>query len=286
MLARIAVCAAMFLISPACFGMDLSAVPEGKPIASLGARSPRDLGDQQEASAPGSAAAATLPISRAGPAIPGAALPQPGPTDREPFGLESRPLLAGDIVSKWKGVEAEIRADNQILDRCRQGASCPPAAREFLAIIGEGAKQSGLARVGVINRAINLAIKPTSDLEQWGVPDHWSSPLETFTTHRGDCEDYAIAKYVALKAIGFADEDVRLVLVRDVAIEENHAIVTVRVNDGWIILDNRWLALVQDREMWRATPLAVLDETCACMFLSAPESPVGQLKRRTPGSPF
>ena len=53
------------------------------------------------------------------------------------------------------------------------------------------------ARTAALNRAINLAIIPTSDLVQWGVVDRWSAPLETFTTHRGDCEDYAIAKYVA-----------------------------------------------------------------------------------------
>ena len=43
-----------------------------------------------------------------------------------------------------------------------------------------------------------------SDLAQWGVIDRWSAPLETFTTGRGDCEDYAIAKYVALTAAGVA----------------------------------------------------------------------------------
>ena len=60
-----------------------------------------------------------------------------------------------------------------------------------------GRSLSGLARIGVINRAINFAIKATSDLAQWGVADHWSAPLETFMTSRGDREDYAIAKYLA-----------------------------------------------------------------------------------------
>ena len=39
-------------------------------------------------------------------------------------------------------------------------------------------------------------------MAQWGVPDRWSPPLETLATGRGDCEDYAIAKYVALTAAG------------------------------------------------------------------------------------
>jgi hypothetical protein len=52
-----------------------------------------------------------------------------------------------------------------------------------------------------------LAIKPTSDEAQWGVADNWSPPFETLQTHRGDCEDYAIVKYVALQA-GASRDDV------------------------------------------------------------------------------
>jgi hypothetical protein len=48
-----------------------------------------------------------------------------------------------------------------------------------------------------------------------GVPDRWSSPLETLTTGRGDCEDYAIVKYVALLNVGIKRQDVKLVLVHD-----------------------------------------------------------------------
>ena len=89
--------------------------------------------------------------------------------------------------------------------------------RNFLAIVAEGYAHAGRARIGVINRAINLAIRPTSDLAQWGVPDRWSAPLVTLTTGHGDCEDYAIAKYVALMAAGVAEDSVRLVIVRNLA---------------------------------------------------------------------
>ena len=43
------------------------------------------------------------------------------------------------------------------------------------------------------------------------------APLETFTTGRGDCEDYTIAKYVALRAAGIAQEDVKLIVVSDIS---------------------------------------------------------------------
>jgi predicted transglutaminase-like cysteine proteinase len=42
-----------------------------------------------------------------------------------------------------------------------------------------GRAQAGLAHIGIINRAINLAIHPTSDLARLGVIDRWSAPLVT-----------------------------------------------------------------------------------------------------------
>jgi len=168
--------------------------------------------------------------------------------------------MSGELVAKWSGVAADIRAERDILARCRaDGEDCPAPAQKFLAVIAEGRAHSGRARFGVVNRAINLAIRATSDLAQWGVPDRWSAPLATFTTGRGDCEDYAIAKYVALLEAGVAEDDLRLVIVRDLAVGEDHAIVAARLDGAWITLDNRWLALVEDGDLRRVAPLFVLD---------------------------
>jgi predicted transglutaminase-like cysteine proteinase len=181
------------------------------------------------------------------------------PVVSEPFGFSAVPVVDGEVLTKWSGVEADIRSDNAVLDRCQENfVACPAAARKFLAIIAEGRAQSGRARVGVINRAINFAIRPMSDLAQWGVPDRWSSPLETFTTGRGDCEDYAIAKYVALMRTGVPAEDLRLVIVHDLTVKENHAVVAVRLDGDWFMLDNRWLTLVADVDVPRTIPLFVL----------------------------
>jgi len=196
---------------------------------------------------------------------PGTAL-APG---AEPFGLAAEHVSEGGVLRKWTAVQSEIREDKQILAHCREDASsCPLAAQRFLAIVDEGRTRSGRARIGVINREINLAIVPTSDFVQWGVDDRWSPPLETFTTGRGDCEDYAIAKYVALTEAGVPPEDVKLVVVRDKTASENHAVVAVQVDGARVILDNRWLAPAPDRELWRATPLFAINENGVRQFVA------------------
>jgi predicted transglutaminase-like cysteine proteinase len=176
------------------------------------------------------------------------------------FGMETEPV-AGGLALKWRTVELEIDREEKVLADCRAQKPCPAPARELLDIVAEGSDQVGRARVGLINRAVQLAITPTTDEAQWGVKDHWSSPLETLQTHRGDCEDYAIVKYVALREAGMSDRDVKIAIVRNVFPNEYHAVAAARVNGEWLILDNRWLTLVRDTDMRRAIPQFVLDES-------------------------
>jgi predicted transglutaminase-like cysteine proteinase len=205
-----------------------------------------------------------------------AALPPPSvkrKSSREPFDEVAVPLASGDVPDKWRAVQTEIDAESAILDRCRAGQECTEAAHMFLDIVAQGQSQGvshhGLARIGVINRAVNSAIVPMSDMKQWGVADHWSPPLETLTTRHGDCEDYAIAKYVALIDAGVAKEDVKLVIVRRRLPEEEHAVVAARVDGAWLILDNRTLALAPAAEVRAATPLFMLDDAGAKIFVPA-----------------
>jgi transglutaminase-like putative cysteine protease len=136
-----------------------------------------------------------------------------------------------------------------------------------LNLIAEGAGRTGRARVGLINRAVDLAITPAIDEAQWGVEDHWSSPFETLQTHRGDCEDYAIVKYVALRQAGLPSGVVKIVILRNLFPNEDHAVAAARVNGEWLILDNRSLTLVRDTDMIRATPQFLLDENGVHRFV-------------------
>jgi predicted transglutaminase-like cysteine proteinase len=198
------------------------------------------------------------------------------PTLAQPFGLNAVLVASGELLTNWSRVEGDIRAESEILAQCRENiVRCPPVARTFLAIVAEGRAHGGRARIGMINRAINLAIRPMSDLAQWGVEDRWTAPLATFTTGFGDCEDYAIAKYVALVEAGVAAEDVRLIIARDLVRGGGHAVVAVRLDGRWIVLDNRWQALAGDGEMRRLIPLFVLDREGVKQFVpvSMPDTP-------------
>jgi predicted transglutaminase-like cysteine proteinase len=124
------------------------------------------------------------------------------------------------------------------------------------------------------NRAVDLAITPTRDEAQWGVADHWSPPFETLQSHRGDCQDYAIVRYVALLQAGLSHQDVRIVILRNVLQKEDHAAVAARVDGQWLILDNVRLALVRDTDMIGSILKFVLDKDGARRFV--PRGRAGQ----------
>jgi hypothetical protein len=102
-----------------------------------------------------------------------------------------------------------------------------------------------------VNRAINLSIRPMRDIDQYGIEDLSSSPLATLAAGAGDCEDYAIAKYVALREAGAAEDDLRLAIVHDATVDEEHAEAIARLDGHCLVLaqlpDNRWLALVESK---------------------------------------
>jgi predicted transglutaminase-like cysteine proteinase len=126
------------------------------------------------------------------------------------FGMETEAVAAGELPKKWHRVEAAMAQDFSIVAQCHANGTCPVAAQRLIDISAVGAGRSGRARVGLINRAADLAISPVSDEMQWGVADHWSDPFETLLSERGDCEDYAILKYAALLEAGISKDDVKI----------------------------------------------------------------------------
>jgi predicted transglutaminase-like cysteine proteinase len=190
----------------------------------------------------------------------------------EPFGLYTSTLSAGALREKWLGVERKLGDERVQLALCDgdRDRCVSAAALQLLAIVDNARAVEGRARLGEINRAINLAIRPMSDLAQWGEIDVWSSPLVTFTYGAGDCEDYAIAKLVALRQAGISPDDLRIVIMRDTISGEDHAVAAARLDGHWLTLDNRRMAMVEDAYIRNYRPLFVIDQHGVMQYVDAP----------------
>jgi predicted transglutaminase-like cysteine proteinase len=80
-----------------------------------------------------------------------------------------------------------------------------------------------------------------SDIQHWGKTDYWATPVEFLSTNGGDCEDYSIAKYFTLRAIGVSDDKLRITYVKEIVqYNEAHMVLAYFPNadDEPLVLDN------------------------------------------------
>lgn len=159
---------------------------------------------------------------------------------------------------KWTGVLSRHQTSlGKIAPACSRsqfGSCAPESWSEFLAT-QKG--QSPRAQLDAVNAAMNKA-RYITDLVNWGTQDYWATPSEFFWKD-GDCEDYAIAKYVALREAGFPREQMQILLVRDHAVGQDHAVLAARIDERWLILDNRRPTLTEDKDATNLTPLFAVD---------------------------
>ncbi len=76
------------------------------------------------------------------------------------------------------------------------------------------------------------------DIVLYKQDEYWAMPNELFKNWGGDCEDYAFAKYFALKYFGWPEESLWVLLVYDLVHKGLHAVLAVQFQDTVYILDN------------------------------------------------
>jgi predicted transglutaminase-like cysteine proteinase len=147
------------------------------------------------------------------------------------------------LFPKWTGMLARHAAERPLLEqpcddrpqrRCDRG--------NWSAFLESVRPLTRRAQLDAVNRQMNhkrYVIDPTN----YGVPDYWATPIQ-FLYLNGDCEDYAIAKYLSLRDLGFDGDDLRIVVLEDLNLGIAHAVLAVYLGDDIFILDNQIDAVV------------------------------------------
>lgn len=96
----------------------------------------------------------------------------------------------------------------------RYGARGLESVADWMNLIALAEDQPIDEKLHRINEFFNIRTSFQDDLDVWGQADYWATPLELMGRGRGDCEDYAIAKYISLLALGVPQSSLRLIYVR------------------------------------------------------------------------
>jgi predicted transglutaminase-like cysteine proteinase len=140
-----------------------------------------------------------------------------------------------NALPKWKRVLSKVKGEIQTLNSCI-APKCPPGATSWQRIMKQARGQERMEQLRMVNSFFNKW-PYRLDQDAYGVSDWWATPQE-FLKISGDCEDYAIIKYFALRELGFSQDDLRIVVVKDRIRGIAHAVLAVFTQGDAYILNN------------------------------------------------
>ena len=175
-------------------------------------------------------------------------------------------------VPQFKKATNALEKDIAVLDSCLQNPnSCQGTAMQsWRNLVVSLKNQDQATQLSQTNNFFNNWAY-VSDQENYGVSEYWASPVE-FMQKSGDCEDYAIAKYVTLKFLGFTDGAMRIMAVLDNNRGgQGHAVLSVATANGKMILDNQVGQIYSETQQVGYTPRFAVNETGVYTYAVQPQ---------------
>jgi len=153
------------------------------------------------------------------------------------FGRTGKKFTDLRPIPKWNTLLKRYREEERKDVNCRSRGrgNCPYT--EWKALIDRLKGRDRLTQVEEVNRFAN-SWRYITDPVNWGVDDYWETPGEFFDKS-GDCEDYAIVKFMSLRALGFDNDELNLVAVMDLNLNVGHAVLLAEVGGRALLLDNQ-----------------------------------------------
>lgn len=140
-------------------------------------------------------------------------------------------------LPQWTRVMTQAAGQVEEMTRCNAAAQqCSTAALSWQKILGEARGLPAMEQLKAVNAYFNRW-PYRLDIDVYGEDEYWAAP-EEFLRLSGDCEDYSITKYYALKALGVEESRLRIVLLTDSIRGVAHAVLAVREGDENYVLDN------------------------------------------------
>ncbi len=193
------------------------------------------------------AAAATAPPARAA-------------TGSAPlFGTTETRSSAMTMFGKWQGALARYFDERKLADQpCTSSLFNRCHLKEWQAFLAGQQGRPKRAQVEAVNDFMNRQ-RYLTDPRNYNTSDYWATPFE-FLNRDGDCEDYAIAKFMSLRALGFENDEMRVVVVQDLNLRLGHAILAVYIDGEALILDNQVLQVVRSTSIRHYKPIYSINE--------------------------
>ncbi len=149
-------------------------------------------------------------------------------------------MLSSTLTGMSKDRELFTLSDKTVqYIRDKYGEMAERRLHAWQKIIREDHSKNDLEKLEKVNDFFNQ-VSFVSDKKHWGKSDYWATPVEFLATGGGDCEDFSLAKYFTLKAIGVDESKLHMAYVKAIKLNQAHMVVTYYETPKSIplILDN------------------------------------------------
>lgn len=121
----------------------------------------------------------------------------------------------------------------------RYGQAALRRLEAWQTLIREDSSATDMEKLQKVNRFFNK-LEFVDDRIHWGKEDYWATPVEFLASGGGDCEDFSLAKYFTLKAIGMEEIKLNMTYVKALRLNQAHMVVTYYSKPGAVplVLDN------------------------------------------------
>lgn len=176
------------------------------------------------------------------------------------FGQHAVPATDIGPLPRWQKVIdrfAEQRANPAQFCAAGNSETCPPALWQKL--VAKLATLPLAERIAAVNGLFNRVPYVLAETN-WGDAAYWETPYE-FLNRGGQCQDYAIAKYLALRESGVPEDLLRFVVVHDNVVGLDHAVTVVNLDGQPEALDNQMPGVTPVADLaQRYTPYYALND--------------------------
>ncbi len=110
---------------------------------------------------------------------------------------------------------------------------------EWEKLIREDNSTGDMEKLEKVNRFFNQLLF-IDDILHWKKEDYWATPIEFLVSQGGDCEDFSLAKYFTLLALGVDEKKLNLTYVKALKLNQAHMVMTYFTKPGAdpLVLDN------------------------------------------------
>ncbi len=162
---------------------------------------------------------------------------------------------------KWNGVLSRYFEKSDIMNQpCGSARFNPCKLKEWQDFLDTQQGKPLREQLVAVNAYINKS-PYILDIDNWGLNDYWATPYE-FQDRSGDCEDYAIAKFISLRALGVSNDLMRVIIVQDFNLGGIiHAVLIVFVDGKVLVLDNQAQEVKSALDIYHYKPIYSINET-------------------------